>query len=153
PLSWEARILTSSRSFGSKSTLSSSLVAARSRWAIARENPAACSSKSSLTSIVVVCGAVICVVMQPTLVGDRPSSNVYNGVTNLGQFASRSRAGWPALAGQLRNRPASGSGRVTGQGGPGGGPARRDADGQACSGTQAALLPGSGRRPGHRPQH
>src|SRR5262245_10094284 len=56
---------TSSRSFGSKSTLSSSLVAARSRCAMARENPAACSSKSSRTGIVLllVASCVNCVVV------------------------------------------------------------------------------------------
>src|SRR5215469_16241962 len=49
PFSWDARIRTSSRSRTSKSTLSSSFVAARSRWLIARLNSGACSSKSSRT--------------------------------------------------------------------------------------------------------
>src|SRR5271165_1037670 len=48
PFSCDARIRTSSRSRTSKSTLSSSLVAAWSRCDIARAKPAACASKSSL---------------------------------------------------------------------------------------------------------
>src|SRR5258708_11784743 len=72
PLSSEARIRTSSRSFGSKSTVSSSLVAARSRCASARETPAACASKSSLAPIVVVCDAVICVVIPPSYSASGP---------------------------------------------------------------------------------
>src|SRR6266481_9890893 len=53
---------TSSRSRTSKSTLSSSLVAAWSRCNIARANPAACASKSILAS-------TVCMVIRDLLVG------------------------------------------------------------------------------------
>src|SRR5882757_5257476 len=69
PLSCEARMRTSSRSLGSNSTRSSSLVAALSRWLIAREKPAACASKSSRTGISVVFSVVV---MSFNLWGDRP---------------------------------------------------------------------------------
>src|ERR1700733_218007 len=66
---------------------SSSLVAARSRWATARANPGTCASKSSLTGIGGVMVAVppfSFAVMRPTLTGSRPMRKVHSQRENMG---------------------------------------------------------------------
>ena len=55
--------------------------------------------------------------------------------------------------GHFRGRPAPGTGRAPGAGRAGGGASRGRADRAAGAGDTAAIVPGAGRRPGHRPQH
>src|SRR5215469_13486881 len=82
---------TSSRSFGSKSTRSSSLVAAWSSWFMALANAAAWESKSSRRGIVTAGSAASVVVMPARLVSIRPRYMVHLHGDFLGQLCPRRR--------------------------------------------------------------
>src|SRR5215469_3214292 len=82
---------TSSRCFGSKSTRSSSLVAAWSRWFMALANAAAWESKSSRSGIVTAASAASVVVMPARLVSIRPRYMVHLHGDFLGQLCPRPR--------------------------------------------------------------
>src|SRR5947209_20027839 len=120
---------TNSRSRWSKSTLSSSLVAACSRWAIARAKPAAWASKSSRTGISEVLSVIV---IGPTLCSELPTGKVYI---------------YARLMGHFRGGPAPGAGRQTGPGRTGERAARGRADRPAAAGDQAAVLARAGPGP------
>src|SRR3569833_3183686 len=118
----------SSRRRGSRSTRSSSAVAAWSRRLMAREKPAAWVSKSRRDVVV----------MNPNLEAGRPRSMVRFHGENVGHCGSG---------------PAPGADRDTGAGGAGVGVAGGGTYGTADGGDAAAVLAVARRGPGDRTQH